>query len=117
MLPMVSNICEDISIINKDINYAGSRLAELRNNLENNRKSNAKQESFQTQSQEEDASSMFSLSSTQKFSSPNMTTSVKSLVFVPLVHLTSDKGHPDPSVITKSRRMSKRVKLNVGGTR
>ena len=51
------------------------------------------------------------------FSSFNMKTAVNSIVFVPLVHLTSDRAVPDPVVISKSRMMSKRVKLNVGGIR
>merc|ERR1711892_556516 len=46
MLPMISNMSEDISTINKDMNFARGRLDELRNNLENNRKSNAKQDSY-----------------------------------------------------------------------
>ena len=114
---MISNMSEDISTINKDMNFARGRLDELRNNLENNRKSNAKQESYQSQTQEEDESSFLSSSSMQKFSSSNMTTAVNSIIFVPLVHLTSDKANPDPFVISKSRMMSKRVKLNVGGIR
>ena len=114
---MVSNMSEDISTVNKGLNFARSRLEELRNNLENDRKSNAKQDSYQTQTQEEDDSSFFSSSSTQKFSSSNITASVKSIVFVPLVNLMSDRAPPHPSVISKSRMMSKRVKLNVGGIR
>ena len=114
---MVSNMSEDISIIKKDMNYVRGRLEDLRNNLENNCKSNTKQESYQTQTQDEDDSSLFSSSSRQKFSSSNMTTAVNSIVFVPLVNLTSDRAVPDPFVISKSRMMSKRVKLNVGGIR
>ena len=114
---MITNMSEDISTINKDMSFARGRLEELRNNLENNRKSNAKQETYQTQTQEEDESSFLSSSSRQKFSSSNITTAVNSIVFVPLVHLTSDRTAPDPYVIAKSRMMSKRVKLNVGGIR
>ena len=49
---MISNMSEDIPSINKDMNFACGTLEELRNNLENNRKSNAKQESYQSQTQE-----------------------------------------------------------------
>ena len=114
---MISNMSENISTINKDMNFAHGRLEELRNNLENNRKSNTKQESYQSQTQETDESSFLSSSSRQKFSSSNMTTAVNSIVFVPLVHLTSDRAVPDPLVISKSRMMNKRLKLNVGGIR
>ena len=41
---MISNMSEDISTINKDMSFVRGRLDELRNNLENNRASNAKQE-------------------------------------------------------------------------
>ena len=117
MLPMISNMGEDISTIKKDMNFAQGRLEELRNNLENNRKSNAKQEASQIQAKDEDESSFLSSSSRQKFSSSNNTTAVNSIVFVPLVHLMSDRTEPAPYVIAKSRMMSKRVKLNVGGIR
>ena len=33
------------------------------------------------------------------------------------VNIMSDRSNPDPFVITKSRTMNKRVKLNVGGIR
>ena len=73
---------KDISSINKDLSFACGRLEELRNNLDNNRISNAKKESYQSQTQETDESSFLSSSSRQKFSSSNMTTAVNSIVFV-----------------------------------
>ena len=115
---MITNMNEDILTIKADMKIAHGRLEDLRINLENNRKSNAKQMNYPTQVPDEDESSFLSAaSSTQKFSSSNGTTAVNSIVFVPLVHLMSESTVPDPAVILKSRMTSKRVKLNVGGVR
>ena len=114
---MITTMNEDMMTIRKGMGLAHDRLEELRNNLENNRKSNAKQATAQNKASEEEQSSFISSSSMQKFSSSLNTSAVNSILFVPLVHLMSDLTVPDPTVILRSRSMSKRVKLNVGGIR
>merc|ERR1712012_1272994 len=93
LLPLVSSMSEDIVSIQRDCNTVHTKLHEIKNNHENQKH----QESYIRETE------------------PNAARTEEMSVFSASTNVLSEKSNPDPSLIAKSRSMSKRVKLNVGG--